>query len=111
MSYELFYHPLASYCWKALIALYEAELPFEPRLVDLSDASARAAFLELTPLGKFPLLRDTDTGRVVTESSILIEYLALHAPSAARLFPSAPELALEVRAKDRFFDWYVMEPM
>ena len=26
-------HPFASYCWKALIALYERDLPFERHLV------------------------------------------------------------------------------
>jgi|SRR6188768_1777300 len=111
MSFELYYHPIASYCWKALIALYEAEIPFEKRLVDLGDPAQRAAFLELTPLGKFPLLRDTGSGRTVPESSIVIEYLAQRDPRAARLFPSSPELLLEARAKDRFFDLYVMEPM
>jgi len=111
MSFELYYHPLASYCWKALIALYEAGLPFEKRVVDLGDPTQRAAFLELTPIGKFPLLRDGESGRCIPESSILIEYLALRAPSAAQLFPSSPELLLEVRARDRFFDLYVMEPM
>jgi len=111
MSFELFYHPLASYCWKALIALYEAEIPFEKRQVDLGDPAQRAAFLELTPLGKFPLLRDTDAARCIPESTILIEYLAQRVPRAARLLPSSPELLLDVRAKDRFFDLYVMEPM
>jgi len=111
MSFELYYHPLASYCWKALIALYEAEIPFEKRLVDLGDPAQRAAFLQLTPLGKFPLLRDTESNRCIAESSILIEYLALHAPSAARLFLSSPAQTLEARARDRFFDLYVMEPM
>jgi glutathione S-transferase len=53
MTLELYYHPLASYCWKALIALYEAEVPFEKRFVDLSDPKQRSAFLELTPLGSF----------------------------------------------------------
>ena len=111
MSFELYYHPIASYCWKALVALYEAEIPFDKRVVDLGDAAQRAAFLELTPLGKFPLLRDTESARCIVESSILIEYLAQHAPRAARLFPSAPDALLDVRAKDRFFDLYVMEPM
>jgi glutathione S-transferase len=111
MTLELYYHPLASYCWKALIALYEAELPFERHLVDLGDPRQRARFLELTPLGKFPLLRVADSGRCVVESSIVIEYLALVAPSAARLFPGSAENVLEVRARDRFFDLYVMEPM
>ncbi|HYQ04027.1 MAG TPA: glutathione S-transferase family protein [Polyangiaceae bacterium] len=111
MSFELYYHPLASYCWKALIALYEAEIPFEKRLVDLGDPAQRAAFLELTPLGKFPLLRDTESGRAIPESSIVIEYLAQHALGAARLFPTSAEQLLDARAKDRFFDLYVMEPM
>ena len=111
MSFALYYHPLASYCWKALIALYEAEIPFEKRLVDLGDPAQRAAFLELTPLGKFPLLRDIERDRCIPESSIVIEYLAQRAASAARLLPALPELELEVRAKDRFFDLYVMDPM
>ena len=111
MSFELYYHPLASYCWKPLIALYEAEIPFEKRLVDLGDPAQRAAFLELTPLGKFPLLRDTESARCIPESSIVIEYLAQHAARAARLFPNSAELLLDARAKDRFFDLYVMEPM
>jgi len=111
MSFELYYHPLASYCWKALIALYEAEIPFEKRLVDLGDAAQRGAFLELAPLGKFPLLRDTEEDRNVPESSIVIEYLAQRDAKAARMFPSSPDRALEARARDRFFDLYVMEPM
>src|SRR5689334_1930404 len=111
MSLELYYHPLASYCWKTLIALYEAEVPFEKRLVNLGDPAERAAFLALTPLGKFPLLRDTERELSVVESSITIEYLALREPSAARLFPGSAETVLEVRARDRFFDLYVMEPM
>ena len=42
MSLTLYYHPLASFCWKALIALYENDTPFEPHIVDLVDpASAR----------------------------------------------------------------------
>jgi glutathione S-transferase len=111
MSLKLYYHPLASYCWKPLIALYEAEVPCEKQLVDLGNVTERAAFLELTPLGKFPLLHDTARDRLIAESSIVIEYLALVAPSAARLFPGSGEGVLEVRARDRFFDFYVMEPM
>lgn len=109
MSLTLYYHPLASYCWKALIALYEADLPFERRLVDLGDAQQRAAFQELSPFGKFPLLRDGD--RLVFESSILIEYLARKFPSAAALVPTAAEAGLAVRKLDRILDLYVMDSM
>ena len=30
MSLTLYYHPLSSFCWKALIALYENDTPFTP---------------------------------------------------------------------------------
>jgi glutathione S-transferase len=86
-------------------------VPFEKQLVDLLDPDQRTSFANLNPLGKFPLLRDAKTGRLVPESSILVEYLAQHVPGAARLIPTAPDRALEVRARDRFFDLYVMEPM
>jgi len=43
MSLMLYYHPLSSFCWKALIALYENDTPFTPQLVDLSNETERAA--------------------------------------------------------------------
>ena len=93
MPVELFYHPLASFCWKALIALYERDIPFTATVVDFSDAAQRASYLAMCPLGHFPALRDD--GRVIVESSIIIEHLG-------GLIP--PANALEVRARDRFFD-------
>ena len=43
MSLTLHFHPLASYCHKVLIALYENDTSFTPNMVDLSDESARGA--------------------------------------------------------------------
>ena len=62
MSLTLHYHPLSSFCHKALIALYENEVPFIPQLVDLGDATQRAEFRRLWPIGKFPVLRDEGRG-------------------------------------------------
>jgi glutathione S-transferase len=107
----LYYHPFASFCQKVLIALYENELPFTPHLVDLGDPAARKAFLAVWPVGKFPVLGDADRGRIVPESSTIIEYLAVRYPGPSELIPADPEQALEVRARDRFFDSYVHEPM
>lgn len=111
MSLTLYFHPLASYCWKVLIALYENDTPFEPQLIDLSDEQQRSSFLKLSPHGKFPLLHDAATGRVVHESSIIIEYLALRHAGLVALVPDDGEAALEVRQQDRFFDQQVHEPM
>ncbi len=111
MSLTLYYHPLASYCWKVLIALYENETPFERELVELSDESSRVRFLAIAPLGKFPVIRDGKNGRIVSEASIVIEYLALHYPGPAALVPADPDHALEARFRERFYDLYVHDPM
>jgi glutathione S-transferase len=111
MSLILYYHPLASFCWKVLVALYENQTPFEGRIVDLSDPASRAELDRIWTVGKFPVLRDTTTGVDVPESSIIIEYLEWHFPGPIRFLPSDAELAREARLWDRFFDQYVHQPM
>ena len=111
MSLVLHYHPLASYCHKVLIALYENEVPFVPQLVDLGDPAQRAEFLRLWPIGKFPVLRDEGRGKTVPESSIIIEYLQQHYPGKVKLIPENADDARETRLRDRFFDNYVHEHM
>ena len=105
MSLTLYFHPLSSYCHKALIALYENATPFTPHLVDLGDAEANAAFKAIWPVGKFPVL--TDGARVVPESTTIIEYLALHCPGPVKLVPQDADAAVEARARDRFYDLHV----
>ena len=111
MSLTLYYHPLSSFCWKALIALYENDTPFTPRMVDLSNADERAALLKLWPIGKFPVLRDAARDRIVPESSIIIEYLDTEYPGRTRFIAAEPKLALQTRLRDRFYDLYVHLPM
>ncbi|HEX2553905.1 MAG TPA: glutathione S-transferase family protein [Microvirga sp.] len=109
MALVLHYHPLSSYCWKVLIALYENGAPFETRLVDFGDPGARARYAALWPTAKIPLLEDD--GRVVPETSIMIEHLDRHHPGRVRLLPQDPEERLEARLWDRLFDNYVMTPV
>jgi glutathione S-transferase len=108
---SLYYHPLASYCWKVLVALYENDTPFAPRLIDLGDEAQREALVKLWPVGKFPILHDEAAGRVVPESSIIIEYLDAHHPGRTPLIPADRDAALEVRLQDRFFDQQIHEAM
>jgi glutathione S-transferase len=107
MSLKLYLHPLSSFCWKALIALYENGTPFEPVIVDLGNETSRAKFKEVWPIGKFPVLRDDAKDRTVPESSIIIEYLNLHYPGRTQLIPADPELARQVRFCDRFYDLHL----
>src|SRR3979411_707513 len=97
MSLTLYFHPLSSFCQKVLVALYENDTPFTPRIVDLGDATSSAELKTLWPLGKFPVLRDDALGRSVPEASIIIEHLGQHYPGKTRLVAAPPDLALPTR--------------
>jgi glutathione S-transferase len=111
MSLTLYYHPLSSYCHKVLVALYEHGVAFEPRLINLGDATDRARLQALWPLVKFPVLSDGERGNNVAESSVIIEYLDHYYPAAHRLVPEDFDAALAVRLWDRVFDNHVHAPM
>jgi glutathione S-transferase len=112
MALTLHFHPLASFCWKALIALYENDTPFTPNQINLGDPVERAALLKLWPVGNFPVLSDDSLKQTVPESSIIIEYLDCHYPGQrTRFLPADPNLARETRLRDRFLDLYVHLPM
>lgn len=111
MSLTFHYHPLASFCWKVSIALYEMAIPFTPKIVDLGGEASRADFLALWPVGKIPVLRDEAAGRTIPETSIIIEYCERYRGAAPGMLPAEPEANLETRLWDRFFDNYVQVPM
>jgi glutathione S-transferase len=111
MSLKLYFHPLSSFCQKALIALYENDTPFEGEMVDLMSEEGRAAYLKLWPVGKMPVLRDEARNRMIPETSIIIEYLQRFYPGRTAFVPDDVEQALHVRLRDRFFDLYVNDPM
>ena len=111
MSLTLHFHPLASFCWKALIALYENDIPFTPNLVNLGNPDERAALVKLWGIGKFPVLRDDARNETVPESSIIIEYLDRHYRGPTRFIPDDAAAALQTRLRERFYDLYVHLPM
>ena len=104
MALTLYFHPLSSFCQKALIALYENGTPFTPQKVDLMVEKENADFKLLWPVGKFPVLRDEKNGKTIPESTSIIEYLSQHYPGPVQLVPKDPDAALTVRAQDRFYD-------
>ncbi|THD58425.1 glutathione S-transferase family protein [Phenylobacterium sp.] len=110
MSLTLYYHPLSSFCWKALIALYEGDVAFTPRSVNLGDPADRAAFQAVWPLAKFPVLVDDAAGQMIPESSLVVEYLARTQAAAASLLPADPERSMAIRLADRLIDSYIHLP-
>lgn len=108
MALTLYHHPLSSYSWKVLIALYENGTAFKSVIVD---QTTHAELMKVWPMGKFPVLVDGARGETVPESSAIIDYLDLYHPGPIRFTPADLELARRVRLRDRFFDLHVHAPM
>ncbi|MGH8125828.1 MAG: glutathione S-transferase family protein [Bryobacteraceae bacterium] len=108
MTIKLYGHPFAAFVWKALIAAYERDVPFEFCIVDPDHAENSARIAELSPTGQFPALIDGE--REITQSSSVVEYLDRcgHGPA---MIPADPDTALEARMLTYIFDSYVAEPM
>jgi glutathione S-transferase len=94
-------HPISSYTWKVLTALYENGTPFEFITVD---QNTYADFIAKWPMGKFPILLDSDRGTMVTETAVIIEYLDHYYPGRTRFIPADFDTALTVRRWDRVCD-------
>jgi len=110
MSLILWSHPYSAYGQKASVALYELDLPFEPRLVEGANEAVMAEFRALSPFAKMTALVDAVSGQTLYESSIVIEYLDQQA-GGGRLIPTDPGAALEARLVDRMVDIYAGGPM
>ena len=85
-------HHLCPYVQRAAIALAEKGVPFERINIDLADKPDW--FLELSPLGKVPVLKVGD--RVIFESAVILEYLEETQPNP--LHPADPLARAEHRA-------------
>ncbi|MDH3351541.1 MAG: glutathione S-transferase family protein [Gammaproteobacteria bacterium] len=101
---KFYYHPISSYCQKALVAMYEKGLEFERHVVELMDPEKRAQFRDVYPLGKVPVLV-ADDDHLIPESSIIIEYLDEIAEP--KLIFGDAEQQRKIRFNDRMFDLYL----
>jgi glutathione S-transferase len=107
---ELFYHPLSRYSQKVLIALYEKQANFYPRIIDLRDPFSRKEFQQFYAPAKLPLLKTLE-GQLIPESSIIIEYLDHHFNNSTQLLPKEPQRNLQVRLFDRIIDNDISNPL
>lgn len=82
-------HHLCPYVQRAAIALHEKNVPFNRVTIDLADKPGW--FLQISPLGKVPLLRvPLEAGETVLfESSVICEYIEETQPEP-RLHPENP---------------------
>lgn len=112
MTLILYYHPFSSYCQKAMIALHEKELAYEPFLIaNLGDPQQRAMFQAIWPYAKFPVLHDIDAGETIPEASLICAYADRLGKTGPRLVPDNEAAARSVHIFDRVLDNYLHTPM
>ena len=90
---------------KPLLALYEKGLPFESRFLNPGKFEHHEDwFKQINPNGQVPAL-DHD-GRIITESTVICEYLEDVFPDAPPLRPADPYLAAQMRIWTKWVDEY-----
>src|SRR5256885_524497 len=108
---KLYYNPLSTYSQKVMIAFNEKGIAYTPEFVDLTSLDARAAYENVSPLGKVPFLKPSEDWQV-PESTSIIEYLEDKFPDKPRLIPQGGgDAARQVRFMDRMSDLYYNEPV
>lgn len=103
----VFGHPLSSYTQKVLVGLYEAGVPFSFRHIDPGKEEDRALMAQIEPMGRMPGLRDEARGMILSQSSVMIEYVDRNYPGPHRLLPMDPDSVFLARQWDRFFDFQI----
>jgi glutathione S-transferase len=91
--YRLVSFKLCPYAQRSVIALEEKGAPYEIEYIELADKPAW--FLELSPLGKVPILRVGQA--VIFESAVISEYIEETAPGP-QLHPADPLARAQNRA-------------
>lgn len=92
---RLFYAP-NTISIAAAITLHEAQLPYEPVLLNFRQAEQTGpAYLQINPKGRVPTL-DID-GALITETGAILEYIAETTPEAG-LVPADPIDAAHMRS-------------
>ena len=107
MSLTLYHAEPVANSAKVLIPLHEKGLPFESRYIDLSKYEQHEPwFVAINPEGQVPVL-DHD-GFIVTQTTVINEYLEDAFPEAPPLRPNTPQGNARMRYWNKFIDEHVM---
>ena len=103
MSFLLYNAPQSTCSQRVRFVLNAKQLPFDEKKLDLlAGDQLKPDYLALNPNGVVPTL-DHD-GSIVTDSSVIIEYLDEIAPEPETFTPAAPVARAKMRALMRFID-------
>ena len=90
---------------KPMLALYEKELQFEHKLLNPAKFEHHSEwFKAINPRGQVPAL--DDDGRIVTESTVICEYLEDAHPTEMALRPGDPYDVAQMRVWTKWVDEY-----
>lgn len=90
---------------KPMLALYEKELEFEHKLLNPAKFEHHSDWYKaINPRGQVPALEDR--GRIVTESTVICEYLEDAHPTDVRLRPEDPSDVAQMRVWTKWVDEY-----
>ena len=90
---------------KPLLALYERGIPFESKYLSAATFDQHSDwFKKINPNGQVPALEHD--GKVITESTVICEYLEDVFPKANPMRPSDPYLAAQMRIWTKWVDEY-----
>jgi glutathione S-transferase len=97
---KLHFHPVSTACRPVVLFCAEANIAYEPVVVDLmKGAHFEEPFVTLNPSKQVPVLEDGDF--VLTESSAILKYLAEKVGSPA--YPKDPKARARVNER---MDWF-----
>src|SRR6188768_132023 len=103
MSFTLYNAPQSTCSQRVRFVLNAKQLAFEEKKLDLlAGDQLEPGYLALNPNGVVPTL-DHD-GEIVTDSSVIIEYLDEIVPEPQSFTPEAPVARAKMRALMRFID-------
>jgi glutathione S-transferase len=103
MPFTLYNAPQSTCSQRVRFVLNAKQLPFDEKKLDLlAGDQLEPGYLALNPNGVVPTL-DHD-GEIITDSSVIIEYLDEIVPEPQRFTPEAPVARAKMRALMRFID-------
>ncbi len=100
MNRILYYHPQSNFSRKIRILLAEKQISYELKEINLMNKPP--SFLEVSPIGKVPVLVDED-GTTIWDSSLIAEYIDEKYPEP-RFYPTDFKERLECRKWEELAD-------
>ncbi len=100
MNRILYYHPQSNFSRKIRILLAEKQISYELKEINLMNKPP--SFLEVSPIGKVPVLVDED-GTTIWDSSLIAEYIDAKYPEP-RFYPTDFKERLECRKWEELAD-------